>query len=158
MKQKMLLPSPSELIASGYNGMYCAIRKRPELFRHIPMSAQRPRYRTDEEAVRDAEKLAAGRKLPTMAHLKKHHNWLAMRIKKRPDLFRHLEQERGDDFRRGETLATALKAARTLVKERGYLPMAQTLEHEHGKGTRWLAHWMSKYPASFVMFPRRGGT
>lgn len=133
------LPNP-KWIQDNYKGLDQAMRSRPELFAGIPKEPRK--WRTSKEWVAFAEKLAKKRgKLPNPKWLERNYSGLCDLMRKRPELFAHIPQDRVRKTRE-EWVAIAEK----LEKKHGKLPNTKWLEKN---GYIGLRDAVSKYPRLF---------
>jgi len=108
------LQNPKWLTKNGYSGLYDAMRKQPELFKHIE---QESKALSPEEWVPIAVQLAKdnGGKLINPYCLQKNgYHGLAGAIKKRPELFSHIKQDK-----KGRSPKEWVPIAEQLVEDNG---------------------------------------
>jgi len=87
------LPNTSWLQKNGYTALYRSMRKQPDLFKHI---IQYKKYKTPEEWVIVAKQLAEEHgTLPNQWWLEKNkYAGLDQAMRKQPDLFKHIIQDK----------------------------------------------------------------
>ena len=138
-----VLPNQTWLQKHGYSGLAIVLRKHPKRFAHIE---QEKPYKTIEEHVADAEKLARehGGVLPCQAWLQKHgYSGLVSMDYSHPERFAHIKQE---NFRKTpeDHIADAEKLARDCG---GVLPNQKWLMEN---GYSRLANAIYKHPERFA--------
>jgi len=142
-----ILPRTGWLKKSGYSALDANMRKRPELFAHI--SQKNDRGKTAEEWVPFVEKLAEEHDgvLPSSYWLKKNVcSGLSFCMRKRPELFAHILQDR-----KGKTPEEYVKIAEKLAKEHdGVLPSLIWPDGNH----RALYGCIRRHPEVFAHIPR----
>ena len=109
-----ILPSPKWLITNGYASLHGAMQRHPEAFAHIQQASRSPRGRTPEEWAAIAEELAAehGGSLPSAYWLLRHgHQGLAAAIRRFPEHFTDLRQEKADPPKNWVSIAEQLASS-----------------------------------------------
>lgn len=142
------------LVKNGYNKMYQAKRKHPQLFKGIAFGQEKLLDDVKRaKRVALAEKLAKGHggKLPSQNWLRTHkHGKIAGCIQRFPELFKHIPQEVGKRLR---TVAEWIEFAESLAqKHNGKIPSYTWLYAHHYSG---LTRIMKLHPQKFQHLQQR---
>jgi hypothetical protein len=145
-----VLPCKKWITEHGYHGLVAAISQHPDLFAHIPQTRL---VKSPEEWVSIAQELADrhGGVLPCKNWLCKNgHKGLCSAIRKHPELFSHIDQEKPHDHRK--TLEEAIIEAESLAaKNKGVLQDSGWLRDN---GYVWVKRAIVKHPSRFSHIPQ----
>jgi hypothetical protein len=141
-KEHGTLPCGNWLKKNGHSGLVSAMRCRPELFSHIK---QEKVGKNPEEWIPIAEKLEKEHgTLPCGAWLEKNgYSALYQAMRKRPELFAHIKQEK----KVGKKPEEWIPIAERLEKEHGTLPCVDWLCENGYSGLNYV---MKKHPGWFA--------
>ncbi|MGA2255137.1 MAG: DEAD/DEAH box helicase [Thermoguttaceae bacterium] len=138
------IPSCAWLDKNGHRGLYHAMRNHPELFPHVTQNNRKTR--TTEDWVLFAADLAEknGGRLPCMATIRREHGGLYQAMRKYPELFKHITQEK----KGGRTAEEWVPILEDLVEKHGRQVLRKVWLEKNGFSGLWAA--MRKRPELFA--------
>jgi len=145
------LPINYKLVKMGYLSLSQWLKKKPELFSHIPQEVCREpvkKRRLLEEWIEIAEELEKNHgELPNYAWLRKNgYKGMTHSMLKHPEKFKHIKQKKLIDHAPKKSVDEWVNIAIKYEKKNGYIPNNNVLRNN---GDRGISDAIKRYPEKF---------